>query len=82
MCIQIPINNYISPDAHTAVYNAACTPCTLFIKFAVRFLFPALPCRFVRNLDHRLATAQADMGETGAALDTVQAGLSRDPSEC
>ena len=28
-----------------------------------------------------MATAQADLGETGAALDTVQVGLSRDPSE-
>eukprot|EP00903_Cladosiphon_okamuranus_P019424 g17859.t1 len=28
---------------------------------------------------YRLATAQADMGEVNAALDTVKAGLSRDP---
>lgn len=50
MCIKILINSYSGPDAHTAVYNAACTPCSLSIKFAARLLFPALPCRYVHNL--------------------------------
>lgn len=88
VCIMI-VNLHRRPPTHTRCAGYA-NPQAPPISPAPSLCLYLSPVRAVTSLMHlsaidvaklRLATAQTDMGEIDAALETVKAGLERGPSE-